>query len=49
MLVAVPFVFVFKVATSSPFFVLAVPSLVSQIIPGSDFINAVYLIGGAGI
>ena len=30
-------------------FVLAVPSLVSQIIPGADFINAVYLIGGAGI
>ena len=30
-------------------FVLAVPSLLSQIIPDADFINAVYLIGGAGI
>ena len=30
-------------------FVLAVPSLLSQIIPEADFINAVYLIGGAGI
>ena len=27
-------------------FVLAVPSILAQIIPGADFINAVYLIGG---
>lgn len=29
-------------------FVLAVPSLLAQIVPGAGFINAVYLIGGAG-
>lgn len=30
-------------------FILAVPYFLSQMIPGAEFVNAVYLIGGAGI
>ncbi len=37
------------VAMGMSVFILVVPSLISQIIPGTDFVNAIYLIGGAGL
>lgn len=36
-------------AMGAAVFVLAVPSVIVQIIPGADFVNAIYLLNGAGL